>query len=72
MMHARCESIRSLFRHKLEVVYSKDPDTDNGRGVAIVLNKIFMNVDDTKTTEIIECKGWVFSNLTPMKTVCYY
>ncbi|KAJ7148844.1 hypothetical protein C8R46DRAFT_1127389, partial [Mycena filopes] len=50
---ARCSSIRSLFGRKLEIEFSKDPNTPNAKGIAIVLNKNFINVDGIKTTEII-------------------
>ncbi|KAJ7203194.1 Endonuclease/exonuclease/phosphatase [Mycena rebaudengoi] len=49
----RCASLNRLFGRSLEIKYSKDPDTANARGVAIVLNRSLVNTDDATTTEIV-------------------
>ncbi|KAJ7328025.1 Endonuclease/exonuclease/phosphatase [Mycena albidolilacea] len=49
----RLESIDRVFKRQLLVKYSKDPRTPNANGVAIVVNRNQLKVEDIRTREVI-------------------
>jgi hypothetical protein len=49
----RCDAIHSLFGKVIRVEFSKDPETSNARGVAFVLNKNLVGMENIKTTELV-------------------
>ncbi|KAJ6458145.1 hypothetical protein C8R47DRAFT_1246697, partial [Mycena vitilis] len=53
MDDVRCDAIHDLFGKVIRVEFSKDPHTANAKGVAFVLNKNMVGMDNIKTTEII-------------------
>jgi hypothetical protein len=49
----RLESIDQIFKRQLLIKYSKDPRTPNANGVAIVINRNQLKVEDIHTREVI-------------------
>ncbi|EPT04336.1 hypothetical protein FOMPIDRAFT_1028091 [Fomitopsis schrenkii] len=45
--------IHKMYGRRLRVLYSKDPDTDNARGVAFVINRELTNLNGLKVVELI-------------------
>ncbi|KAJ7276388.1 Endonuclease/exonuclease/phosphatase, partial [Mycena haematopus] len=48
----RHAGIQNLFGRRLEIIFSEDPETPNGRGLALVINKDLLSVDNIQTWEI--------------------
>ncbi|KAJ7020354.1 DNase I-like protein [Mycena alexandri] len=55
----RCASLNRLYARQLEIKFSKDPTTSNGRGVVIVLNRSVVDTDGIKVTEIIPGRAMI-------------
>ncbi|KAJ7589761.1 hypothetical protein C8J56DRAFT_760190, partial [Mycena floridula] len=47
------KKIKRLFSRCLKIWYSKDPDSDNAKGIAVVFNKELTNINNVRVKEII-------------------